>query len=126
MRPVPRAACRCVSSVSRPRAWRRGSTLGAFGRSWSHNFEYRLTQIDADNVIVDVPGGFQRGFSRDGNGNWSGDAGDAARLFDYGDGTFGVREKDGLLRDFDLLGRLSKVAEPNGEPGRSALLRRGG
>jgi RHS repeat-associated protein len=89
-------------------------TVGPFGRGWSHNFEYILTQPDEDTAIVQGPGGIGRTFARSADGSWQPSPGDYGVLEQLGDGTYRLQEKDGLAWLFDATGRLAYFEETNG------------
>jgi YD repeat-containing protein len=87
--------------------------VGPLGRSWSHSFEYTLTQPDVSTAIVNSPGGRARTFVKNPSGVWQAAAGDFGVLEQVGGGTYHLREKDGLVWQFDSGGRLVSIAEPN-------------
>jgi RHS repeat-associated protein len=89
-------------------------TLGPLGRGWSHSYDYALTRPDANTVVIQGPGGTERLFRLDWDGNWQPSAGDYARLEAAQGGGFTLLEPDGLRWSFDANGRLAAVEEPNG------------
>ncbi len=89
-------------------------TVGPLGRGWSHNYEYALSQPITDTIVIKGPGGGGRVFVKDGTGAWRSAAGDFGELEPLGDGTYRLRETDGLIWLFDTAGRLSYLEEPNG------------
>jgi RHS repeat-associated protein/uncharacterized repeat protein (TIGR01451 family) len=89
-------------------------TVGPFGRSWSHNFEFTLTNPEDGKMIIQGPGGTARVFTRDLTGDWQAQAGDFGTLTEQG-GRFLLQEKDGLAWSFDAAnGRLLYLEDPNG------------
>ncbi len=88
-------------------------TVGPFGRGWSHNWEYALSQPETGIIVIEGPGGSGRTFTLS-NGTWQPSAGDYGALEDAGSGTYRLTEKDGLIWLFDATGRLSYTEEPNG------------
>ena len=88
--------------------------VGPLGRGWSHNFEYSLTRLDDDNIVVSLPGGFTRSFTRQPDDFWRGSPGDYGTLEDLGDDTYQITEKYGLIWFFAPGGYLAYIDEPNG------------
>lgn len=87
---------------------------GPLGRGWSHNYEYSLTRVDEDNVLVSGPGGSARSFTKQPDDSWQGSPGDYGLLEDLGGDTYQITEKSGLVWFFDATGKLAYVEEPNG------------
>lgn len=88
-------------------------TVGSFGRTWSHSFEYKLTQPDDTHITIKGPGGTSRTFTKDVWGNWKTPAGDFSKL-EQNVGVYRIREVDGLVWQFDASGNLVFIEEPNG------------
>jgi len=89
-------------------------TIGPFGRSWSHNFEYSLIQPKPDRILIKGPGGTSRAFVKLSDGSWSSFPGDFGVLEELGDGTYKLSEQYGLAKTFNSEGRLITLGEPNG------------
>ncbi|MFH1110426.1 MAG: choice-of-anchor C family protein [Planctomycetota bacterium] len=89
-------------------------SVGPLGRGWSHNFEYSLGRPDPDTVLVSLPGGYVRTFTREGSGPWQASPGDYGVLDDMGLDTYRITENDGLVWRFGPGGRLRYLSEPNG------------
>jgi RHS repeat-associated protein/uncharacterized repeat protein (TIGR01451 family) len=89
-------------------------TIGPFGRSWSHSFEYALTAPITDTLVIKGPGGTARRFTRIPGGSWQASPGDFGRLQEISGG-YQLREKDGPVWQFDANGRLTSIQEPNGK-----------
>ncbi len=87
-------------------------TVGSLGRSWSHNFDFQLSQPDASTVRIAGPGGGVRVFTKGTDGSWIPSAGDFATLTASGGG-YALKEKTGLLWRFSGDGRLTSVEDPN-------------
>ena len=88
--------------------------VGPLGRGWSHNFEYSLTHVDEDNVLVSVPGGFTRPFTKQPDDSWKGSPGDFGMLEELGGDTYQITEKGGVVSFFGPSGHLAFAEEPNG------------
>ncbi|KPL08093.1 hypothetical protein AMJ86_01930 [bacterium SM23_57] len=87
--------------------------LGPFGRGWSHNYEYSLRCPDDFTVFVEGPDRTTRTFTRNPGGAWKAGPGDYGILEEMADGTYALREKDGLIHSFDSNGRLINIEERN-------------
>ena len=86
------------------------------GRILNHRFGISISQsyLITDTIVIKGPGGGSRTFVKDGTGMWHSTAADFAKLEPLVDGTYLLRETDGLIWLFDVTGRLSYVEEPNG------------
>ena len=89
-------------------------TVGAFGRGWSHNWDYTLTKSSLGDVTITGPGGSRRLFQPDSRGGYFAQTGDHAKLTDLGGGRYSLRELNGLLRVFLADGKLDYVEDSNG------------
>ncbi|GEM_PF-1074278 len=89
-------------------------TVGAFGRGWSHNWDYTLTKSSLGDVTITGPGGSRRLFQPDSRGGYFAQTGDHAKLTDLGSGRYSLRELNGLLRVFRADGKLDYVEDSNG------------
>jgi RHS repeat-associated protein len=88
---------------------------GAFGRGWSHSWESMLNVEPDGTVFITGPGGGERRFHADRrSAGYFTQPGDYGALTRNADGTFDLREKDGLLRHFRNDGRLDYVQDLNG------------
>ena len=86
--------------------------VGALGRSWSHTYDMYLDD-QATRVLVYYPQGFTREFV------WNGSAYNAAtgvwdKLVKNGDGTYALTTKGQLKYGFDATGKLTTIADKNG------------
>ncbi len=88
--------------------------LGPLGRGWTHNYEVRLNQMSANEVIVTEPTGLQRRFLKYTGTGWSAGPGDTGTLLDQTGGGFLLKEKNGMIWTFDSQGLPVSVQEPNG------------
>jgi RHS repeat-associated protein len=87
--------------------------IGAFGRGWAQTWESSAA-VDSDgNVLVQTPGGF-RFFRRQSDGSFLGSFGDPATLTQAADGSHTLVEKEGTRFTFRPDGKLSQVADTNG------------
>ena len=89
-------------------------TLGALGRGWSHNWDFKLTKTAEGDVTITGPGGSRRLFQPDSRGGYFAQTGDHGTLTDLGGGAFSLREPRGLLRVFRSDGKLDYAEDPNG------------
>jgi len=108
---------------------------GAFGRGWSHNWEFSLSTATDGTVTITGPAGSIRRFYADwqqfypvylnalretGNppavpaSGYFSSPGDYGQLSATGGGGFTLQEADGLVRTFGADGKLGYVADPNG------------
>ncbi|MFB3820085.1 MAG: right-handed parallel beta-helix repeat-containing protein, partial [Candidatus Methylomirabilales bacterium] len=98
-----------VASASLEQRFQRG----AFGRGWSHSYDFALARPEPARVVVLQPGGYARVFTRHADARWDPSPGDTGALTEDG-ATWLLRERDGLARRFDGSGRLVSVEEPGG------------
>jgi len=89
--------------------------LGAFGRGWSHNWQYSLSQGSDGTVTILGPGGSQRVFqpNTQSGGYWA-QTGDYGTLASAGGGAFRLTEKSGLAYYYAANGTLSYLQDLNG------------
>lgn len=89
--------------------------LGPFGRGWAHTFNAFLEEFTDGLIAFYGPDGFNRWFVSNGDGTHTASPGDYGVLIHNDDGTFQLREKDGLIYGFrsDLL--LDYIQDPNGD-----------
>ena len=89
--------------------------LGAFGRGWSHNWEYSL-QIDPSGVVTVLgPAGSFRTFVPDTRGGYFTSPGDYGALSpNAANNGFILRESGGSITAFTAGGRLDYAEDPNG------------
>jgi RHS repeat-associated protein len=88
--------------------------LGPLGRGWKHGYEISLTKDTSDNSILVKGPGTSRQFYQNKDGTYQPQTGDYSLLTTLPDGSYSLREKDGLLYHFSTTGRLDYIAEPNG------------
>jgi RHS repeat-associated protein len=87
--------------------------VGALGRGWTHSYEITLQERSDGAVVVNGPEGFDRFFEPDGSGGYMASPGDYATLVAEGEGTFLLREKDGLLYHFRPDGLFDYIEDAN-------------
>jgi len=88
--------------------------LGPLGRGWMHNFDVHLEESTEGRVAFLGPEGFNRFFTSNADGTYSGAPGDHALLARDPDGTFVLKEKDGFIYRFRTNLRLDFVEDTNG------------
>jgi RHS repeat-associated protein len=89
-------------------------SLGPLGRGWSHNWEVSLTRAADGTVHVATPGLMHRIFQPDSRGGFFAQPGDYGVLTALPDGTFVLREQNGLASAFRADGKLDHVEDVNG------------
>lgn len=102
------------SYANSPLAWHQ---VGLFGRGWHAPWEQRLVVESDLSVYVTGAGGSQRRFQRDKSlaaVRYAGAPGDNGVVTRRPDGTFELREADGLLRRFRADGRIDYLEDLNG------------
>ncbi|MGB0384669.1 MAG: RHS repeat domain-containing protein [Ardenticatenaceae bacterium] len=88
--------------------------VGPFGRGWSHNFEFQLVAVDDNTITIELPSGGGRRFIKKHDGSWQASSGDNGSLVPDSDGTYQLREIEGVIWQFDAEGRLTYMEESNG------------
>lgn len=74
--------------------------LGPLGRGWVHNFDISLEEYTDGRIAFHGPEGFNRFFTSNADGTYSGAPGDHGALVRNPDGTFQIKEKDGFIYRF--------------------------
>ena len=93
--PAPRLPLTFTRSFGEPISQR--YSVGPFGRGWSHNWQYSLSQGSDGTVTIFGPGKSQRVFQLDTRGGYFTQAGDFGTLAPASGGAFTLTEKAGLL-----------------------------
>ncbi|WP_158305415.1 RHS repeat-associated core domain-containing protein [Opitutus terrae] len=90
--------------------------VGAFGRGWTHNWQYSAQRAGDGTVTILGPAGSRRMFHPDSRAGtrYFTQPGDHGVLAALPGGGFTLSETDGLVRAFRSDGRLDYVAVPNG------------
>ncbi len=88
---------------------------GIFGRSWTSNYEMKLTEIPGGNVDIRRESGKIDHFSRNGDGTYTSPRWVYDVLIKNGDGTFSLKMKGSkLIKHFNAQGQLTSIADRNG------------
>ncbi len=88
--------------------------VGAFGRGWSHNWDYHFEKSSVGDVTIVGQGGSRRLFQPDSRGGYFAQDGDHGTLTSLSFGGYSLRETDGLVRAFRSDGKLDYIADTNG------------
>jgi RHS repeat-associated protein len=86
---------------------------GPLGRGWSHTWEYRAAIDGSGTINISGPGGSLRSFVRQSDGSYKGSAGDFGKV-SITSGSVSLREKDGMIWQFNPDGILASIADTNG------------
>ncbi len=89
-------------------------TVGPFGRDWSYNYEYLLTQPDSATVEVQGPAQTARIFTKRQDGSWQPAPGDFGVLKQLPAGSWQLQEKDGTVWQYNVTGQLAVIQDQNG------------
>ena len=85
---------------------------GSIGNGWSHGYEQLLQPI-ANGSVAFWNEGKERDYSLY-NGVYTAPRGDYSVLLKNSDNSYTITEKDGLIRNFDTTGRITTLADRNG------------
>ena len=86
---------------------------GAFGRGWSHNWNFTLSVTDDGDVTITSPYGSERLYQPDSRGGYFSQTGDYGALVESGGGRYSLTETDGTVFVFSG-GLLDYVEDANG------------
>jgi RHS repeat-associated protein len=91
------------------------TTIGPFGRGWTHNYNINLTHYNTT-IILAEKDGKRVNFSSNGKNSYLSDtlSGKHATITQNPDGTYTLVEKSGMQYNFDSKGRLSSITDRNG------------
>ncbi|MCB0029632.1 MAG: hypothetical protein KDE28_17080, partial [Anaerolineales bacterium] len=89
---------------------------GPLGKGWYHFWQGKLVAQPDGTMSITGPNGSQRRFQPDVRGwqRFYSQAGDYGQLTKMPDGSFQLREKDGILRHYLADGKFDYIEEPNG------------
>ncbi len=90
--------------------------LGALGRGWAHNWQYRLTKKSDGTVEITDMTGTPRIFQPDSRyeGRYLSQPGDKGSLRSAGGGQYALTEGSGMIRAFLPDGKLNYIEDTNG------------
>jgi RHS repeat-associated protein len=88
--------------------------LGPLGRGWVHNYDICLEEYTDGRVAFHGPEGFNRFFESNADGTYTSSPGDYGILTRDPDGTFQLKEKNGLIYHFRTDLRLDYEEDLNG------------
>lgn len=88
--------------------------LGCLGRGWVHNYDVKLSELTDGRIVFHGPTGYNRFFTSNDIGTYDPSPGDSAELTRDNDGSFNLREKDGLVYRFTSDLQLEFIEDRNG------------
>ena len=88
--------------------------VGPYGKGWFHNYDLSLEEYTDGRIAFHGPEGFNRFFTSNGDGRYTGAVGDHGELTRDAGGTFQLREKSGLIYRFRSDLKLNYIRDTNG------------
>lgn len=85
-----------------------------YGFGWNLNANYRLSENEAGDVALTEGDSSVHVFTRNPDGTYTRPAGVYMELTKLPDGTFSILRKDGLTYSFDTSGKITDIADRNG------------
>ena len=87
--------------------------MGSLGYGWSHNWDYRLIEVDEGDIILAGPKNTQRIFQPDERGGYFPQRGDFGQLLKRENDQYELVEPNGLKLVFNSEGNFWYVEDPN-------------
>src|SRR5439155_16731277 len=90
---------------------------GPFGVGWTASYDQRVIETTNGVQVTAIcagPTGWRETYTRTGDGTYSSPAYLSTSLSKKSDGSFALRDKKGVVRNFDATGRMTSIADRNG------------